>query len=486
MQNFTEMSTLAQVATVLTITAFLMMVYIFRKAIMKVVESFTNTLATFYAWYGGADISVLKTVPSGVQAKRAGLGAVMLIVILVSSLLAGKVWSDIYSPAAGVLIAVVWFVLITALDRMIMTIMDHEKEKGGWKRYTIISVRILMVLGISYVNATIIQMMIFRPEIEQVIAEHRNADLQHVIDSITPVIDQFEADKAANDQLVIDAETSYQTWYANQTQAIRAQRDSLRMREDLWAKEIEGIVGSGKKGYGPAAKAKRELITQDSLRLAAMEAEFAASTITTPEYQAIATAQKLRDSRNAVIDRDIAKTKLFEARELKRVEAQKIDGFSDRYDALHVVAGRNVFVYAWFLLFILIEALTIIVKMMMGRDAYDDALQLQSQQFYAEKVLGKKLENEKMITTMQDLIFVERIEQANKRGQMIAQIMARQNSTVGVINDRLGEIAKSIDDLKNQLQQNSGLSETQIEELVNDARMASYRNIIAPEGVHLN
>ncbi len=122
----------------------------------------------------------------------------------------------------------------------------------------------------------------------------------------------------------------------------------------------------------------------------------------------------------------------------------------------------------------------------MGRDAYDDALQLQSQQFYAEKVLGKKLENEKMITTMQDLIFVERIEQANKRGQMIAQIMARQNSTVGVINDRLGEIAKSIDDLKNQLQQNSGLSETQIEELVNDARMASYRNIIAPEGVHLN
>jgi uncharacterized protein YpmS len=442
------------------------------------VDYLSTKMVYAFAGYAGADISILKTVPSSVQLKRAGLGALMFIVIYVSSILAIKVWMSIYNNiAAALFIGIVWFALITIMDRVFLTMMDQEKKGSSWKKGVIVTTRILIVLAVSYINATIIQMQVFETEIEQVFVENREANIQHVRDSINPIVERWEDDKIANDEMFNEKETAYQVWYASQMAQINAQRDSLRKREAQWVGEIEGLIGSGKKGDGPAAKAKRELIKQDSIRLMNAITEFENTKLSTPEYMAIATAMEIRDRRNADIDKDIAKTRAYETKQIAKLTDQKIDGLSDRYDALHVVAGRNIFVYAWFLLFIIIEALTIIVKVMMGRDEYDEAVALQREKFMKEEILQQKLEIAQATTTAESSLMNAYLTQVNNKNNLLSQISIRERNFYQGINTRMRDFEIALNEMRNNLT-DSGLDEAEKKKIITEAREAYYKKAI--------
>lgn len=463
----------------LAVIAIFAVLYALRKHIGPFVDYVSTKLTHAFAGYAGADISILKTVPSSVQLKRAGLGALMFVVIYVSSILAVKVWMSIYNNfAAALFIGIVWFTLITIMDRVFLTMMDQEKKGSRWKTGVIVTTRILIVLAISYINATMIQMQVFETEIQQVFVENREANIQHVRDSINPIVEQWEDDKIANDETVNEKETAYQAWYGSQMASINAQRDSLRAREAMWAGEIEGIVGSGKKGYGPAAKAKRELITQDSLRLMNAIAEFENAKINTPEYMAIATAMEIRDRRNADIDKDIAKTRAYETKQIAKLTDQKIDGLSDRYDALHVVAGRNVFVYAWFMLFIIIEALTIIVKVMMGRDEYDEAVALQREKFMKEEILQQKLEIAQATTIAESSLMNEYLTQVNAKNTLLGQISTRERIFYQGINERMREFETAINEMRKNFEESGSIDKTEQDKIISEVRDEYYKKTI--------
>lgn len=445
------------------------------------VDSTIRTIARVYrwfslgfAWYAGADLGVLRTMPTSVREKRAAFGYVMFIVIYVSSALALNVWTDILGSALkGLFVGVTWFLLLSGIDRAIMVFMDHDPIRTMEKRVTIMVVRLFLVLGISYVNATIIQMKIFDPEIKEVIAQKTYGNIQHVRDSIAPLVETYETEIAENELAIMKKQSEYQSWVEkNQTEQI-AFRDSIRHREDLYVKEIEGLVGSGKKGDGPAAKAKRESILQDSIRLASMKEEFEQNKQTSPQWNAILLATSHRDTRNAELNRQIAKLQDVENAQITKIAAIKDDGFSHRYEALQIVAKRSFFVYAWLLLFIVIEALPIILKMMMGKDVYEEAIHAEAAQVKAEKIQASQLAIETMTEDFEKQTGTLKKNRAEAQMGSMTSIVAAEKKFFDELEARNERFAAHLRSIDSAFSGNS--NDDEIKEKIKKEAYASYR-----------
>ncbi len=117
------------------------------------------------AWFSGADLKILKDMPSSVIEKRASFGYTMFMAVIVSAFIAAAVWGDIMdSFATGLLIGVVWFFAIWMIDRSIMAFMDHDKPGKSHKKTAVIITRITLVVALSYINGTFAQLKIFEAE----------------------------------------------------------------------------------------------------------------------------------------------------------------------------------------------------------------------------------------------------------------------------------------------------------------------------------
>jgi hypothetical protein len=384
----------------------------------EVFKNIANFPVNFFAFLAGADLNLLNSMPSSVIAKRAGFGFLMFIAVFISAAIACSVWGEILqSEKAGLIVGLGWFLAVAAIDRSILTFMDHDSDSNSWKKYTIVFARLAMVLGISYLNTTIAEMKIFEKEIAEVIQNQKDSRINFVGDSIAIHIDSLEAIKALTLASFSKIQNEYTKWTASQEAEIISMRQALRDREDIWVQEIEGLVGSGKKGYGPAAKAKREAIKQDSIRLEEKIASFNLAKTTTPEFVSLQDGQTLRDKKLAELDNAIFALNNYNSSETASTNARALDGFSHRYNALGVVAKETpVLVYAVFIMFFIFESLVVLLKMMMGRDAYDEAIRLQNLEFVVEKQHSVSLQ----LATSQ-ATYLESMNQAQSRA-MVARI----------------------------------------------------------------
>ncbi|HRH30897.1 MAG TPA: DUF4407 domain-containing protein [Candidatus Paceibacterota bacterium] len=408
------------------------------------------------AWFAGADLKILKDMPSSVIEKRASFGYTMFMAVIASAFIAAAVWGDIMdSFAVGLLIGVVWFFAIWMIDRSIMAFMDHDKPGKSHKKTAVIITRITLVVALSYINGTFAQLKIFEAEIEQKISEIKNDKIAQVNDSISNVLLPLENEKR---DLAIGSEgkmNDYQNWVAMRQAAINTQRDSLRKREDLWIKEIEGLVGSGVRGYGPAAKAKREAITQDSIRLAEAIASFEAEKLSSPEYLAIGLSKTQQDRRTTEINASIAKIEAQKADRIRKINSEKADGLSHRYEALKDVAGTSLLVWAVFLMFFVFESLSIILKMMMGRDEYDEHIRLQREKFVTDEQFkiseGIQKSRDTHEINMNNLSAARAENHAAVTGKILIHESARlghERSRFQMLKDHVNKMEKLFDDAK--------------------------------------
>lgn len=66
------------------------------------------------------------------------------------------------------------------------------------------------------------------------------------------------------------------------------------------------------------------------------------------------------------------------------MEASSFDGFAHRDEALSVVSETSILPWFVFLFFLVMEMLPIFLKLMQGRDSYDEAVTLKEAQFKQE------------------------------------------------------------------------------------------------------
>lgn len=336
-----------------------------------------RTLA-FFAWYGGADIHLLKKLPRSVQTKRAAFGATMLAVLTATSLIAATVWSDIIGPVFGICTAIVWFWIITTVERAIIKFIDHDNAKNIGKVITfkavaliaiVVAVRILLVYTISSFNARMMEMQVFRPEIMADIASQRQIKTNRLGDSVNSIVTGFQQEKSALAKNVDLKNAIYQNAIAGMQKKIDNLRDSTLNQQNRLSGEIEGLVGSGLKGYGPAATAKQQALTRDSDMLVQMQASLDASKHTMPEYLALQQAIADKNAGWSNIDAQIAEAQNSHKEKAIELKTMKLDGFNDRFHALERLAADSALMRLFFLLFFTLEALPILLKMIMGKDA---------------------------------------------------------------------------------------------------------------------
>ena len=338
----------------------------------------------FFAWFAAADLEVWREMPSPVRKKRTGFGIMMFAAILVTSFLAGRVWGEIFnSTTAGIVIGCMWFVLMWALDRGIISFMDNE---NGNSRWIMVGTRIIMIISIAYINTTFIAMEIYHTAIANQIQMDKKAEFKHFNDSISVVKDGLQKER---DQLVANvnsATTNYGAWLATEQQKIDDKRASLANHYNEFIGETAGRSGSHLKGWGDAARADTTVMGIEKRELAAMMARLDSIKEQGAPYISLQDARANLTKRDQELVAQIDSAGAFLAQKQLEINDRKQDGYGERTDAMWKQAAKRPFSFFMvFMMFFTLEAIAVLSKVISGSDNYDKELMLRKQKHAAEK-----------------------------------------------------------------------------------------------------
>ncbi|MCX6755143.1 MAG: DUF4407 domain-containing protein [Candidatus Nomurabacteria bacterium] len=364
--------------------------------IFETVRSIRNVIpfrnfGEFFQWFGGADLSILRDQPNSVRFKKSVFGILMFITITFSSALAYRMWSDIFlSVSTGIIVAVLWYLIIWALDRGIVVFMDHE---AGKKRVWVAVSRLVMIMAIAFVNTTFINIWIFNTEIHQEIALKKKLKVAQVNDSIANYVTIINNERDQRTNEVQIANTAYGSWLKTQQDLINEQRALITSRRDALVGEIEGRVGTHIPGDGAAAKAKKEALRADSVALKEMIAQFDQSKNTCAEYLALVSAVEKQQKREPELLEKISTAKKFFEERKEAIMTEKADGYSDRYTAMWAIAKKTpILFWSLFIFFFILESLVVLMKLMSGKDTYEEAIALQKEKYSVENQQNQKID----------------------------------------------------------------------------------------------
>ena len=347
-----------------------------------------RNLAEFFAWCAGADLEILRRINSSERKSKTAMGMVIFFTIATTSALAGNSWGNIFhSLPVGVGISCIWFVLFLSLDRTVLKWMD---KNSGWK---VAAARLIMILGVGYLNTLFVSMEMYHDEIMVQIQEDKMHEIAAVSDSITTVTKNFQKER---DQLQANSDqagTNYMAWAAAEQSKIDAQRALWVQHQNQFIGEVAGNIGSGKKGWGDAAKADEVVAKTDSIVLAQMIAKFDAEKEASPAWKAKVDAENVQKRRDPELLADITKNKDYLQGRSDLVTNRKQDGFGHRVDAMWKQAGKRPFTFFMtFVFFLMLESMPVLMKLMSTKGNYDFELALADKEYAAEQQYQRSIQ----------------------------------------------------------------------------------------------
>jgi hypothetical protein len=315
-----------------------------------------GAITRFMWWSAGADAKLLEACSYSDHAKYFGLGGIVVATGLLATLSGGYAFYTIFSPKEiqGALVNVthmpsavvsgifglIWGAIIFNLDRFVVssTGKGDGTEKITRTEFMNALPRIIMALILSIAIAAPLEIRIFQAEID--------AELFKVQKEKIKELNKLTDERFADD--VKDA-TANKKKLKNEILEL----DKLIKEQNIkLQEEVAGRVGSGKDGYGPAAK-------QIETYIAKLEQ-----------------TKKDLDTRNQkkIANLEIDIEKLKEAREEEKVEnenqAKKLDGLLQRIIIAEKVAGWKI-IWLLRMILIVIETGPIFFKMMVIKSPYD-------------------------------------------------------------------------------------------------------------------
>ena len=326
----------------------------------------SNLLNEFLWICAGADRKVLRQCPTE-HAKYAGIGGTILFTAIMASISGGyaiykvfadevfdkanEVWiTDMNAVYTAIAFGIVWGLLIFNLDRfMVNTMFSDGTEKITKEEIRGALPRLVLAVFIGIVISTPIELRIFKDKIQsqlridQGVAQNKMGEQQQFI---RDQIKELEAQKNSNNKRVDDIRT-----------------DKAKI-EDQAYKEATGHGLSGKAGIGNYTKelqARAKNLDDEAKRV-----------------------QKEVDRANAAIDPQLNDlyNQLKDHSTNNEIAAKSMKGFAAELTALNEITFLSSFSLSMariliMLLFIAIEIIPTLFKLMMIDGAYDAVLQLE-------------------------------------------------------------------------------------------------------------
>ncbi|MBR5698012.1 MAG: DUF4407 domain-containing protein [Prevotella sp.] len=340
-----------------------------------------NLLNEFLWLCAGANRKVLRQCPTE-HAKYAGIGGTILFTAILATFSGGyaiyKVFADevlnedtqmyitdIHAVYIAIAFGIIWGLMIFNLDRFMVNTMfsdgTHKITDEEWKGAR---PRLILAIFIGIVISTPVELRLFKDKIQiqlrqDQIAEKQKMDRGHSI--LDSEILKIETDKSKNNE------------------RLDKKREELANAEESLYNETVGIKGTQKFGYGPAAKMLQRNVNRLKLEVEKLEKEVSEA--------------------NSSIDKRLeSKYKERNISTIKDNEAEKsMKGFAAELKALNTITipwkDPALFIARLLImcLFIAIEVIPTIFKLMMIDGAYDAVLALEK---HRAKVIAKKQESD--------------------------------------------------------------------------------------------
>lgn len=388
----------------------------------------SNLINEFLWICAGANRKVLRQCPTE-HAKYAGIGGTILFTAVLASLSGGyaiyKVFADeIYNEAAmaydtdihamniAVVFGVIWGLMIFNLDRfMVNTMFSDGTHKITKEEWVGARPRLVLAIFIGIVISTPIELRLFKDKIQaQIVIDQGEAQskMGEKQEFIREQILKLEKQKGENNKRVDDKRTE------------RAQI------EDQAYKEATGTGGSGKAGIGIYTKQleqRAKNLQEEADRL-----------------------QKEADRANAAIDPQLNDlyAQLNDHSKNNEIAAKSMKGFCAELHALNTITNP-VNDFALFgarllimFLFIAIEVIPTLFKLMMIDGAYDAVLALEK---HRAKVVAKKQESD-----INDVINTEiQISTQKNKERQDAEILANKELMEKIAKTQVELLQTAID-----------------------------------------
>ena len=347
----------------------------------------------FFWWCAGIHKASLLKYPEE-HNKYLSIGATIFFTGLFAALAGGYALYFVFSGSDfailyALLFGTIWGLAIFNLDRYI--VLSIDKSKSGGMQFIQALPRILLAILIGLIISRPLELKIFDKEIKEYLRAEYLVQQNAKIDTLNKTF-----------------ENKYRVEYG-QMNALKIQADSMdasiktarqQMNHEIFGTKTQET--SGVMGYGPYAKMKEAELKKQEVYLDSLR-----SRINLKESELLnrKTAEGLMSQR-ILSDRTLD-------------SAIQVAGFADRNAALSnlhkkpdgtVNQSTEYAVIFIALLFIFFECLPVFVKLMSGRDAYDNALKNQKEIHYYESDTEVRVEK-----TAIDKIDDFRIEASIKR-----------------------------------------------------------------------
>ncbi|WKK58804.1 MULTISPECIES: DUF4407 domain-containing protein [unclassified Sphingobacterium] len=319
-------------------------------------------MKSFFWWCAGVHRDTLERYPEE-QNKYISIGATIFFTGLFAALAGGYALYFVFSGSPFALLyalvfGLIWGLAIFNLDRYI--VLSIDKSRSGGMQFLQALPRILLAILIGLIISRPLELKIFDKEIREYLRTEYLVQQNAKIDTLNKTF-----------------ENKYLVEYG-QLNALKTQADSLessiktsrqQLNHEIFGTKTDET--SGVMGYGPYAKMKEGSLNQQQVYLDTLRSRI----------QQKESSLLQRKSAEGLMDQRILSDRSLDS-------AVNVAGFADRNAALSnlhkkpdgtVNKSTEYAVIFIALLFIFFECLPVFVKLMSGRDAYDNALKNQKE-----------------------------------------------------------------------------------------------------------
>lgn len=334
-----------------------------------------DNVSNIFAWVGGVNLETFEKMPSPLKSKHTMFGFFLTAMILAQACIAGFAWGELlHSGFLGFFIGIAWIFVMGSVDRTIMIFVNNELAMKEKHSILPVIARWIIILFVSYLNSTMVEIIIFDPEIKKDLIEQKHLEKKLATKTLDSTLKNFDLKKQEIQKQTDLKRDEYLKWSQTQETIIYNQQIGLRERQTDLVKEIEGTGGSKSRGDAQVATAKRIAIAQDSAALSTLQASFDKEKALRPEFIALQKAEQIQVEEFKKNDEEIAKAKVDFDNKKSLIETMANDGFSHRFESLHRIGSRSILVWIVWGFFFFLESSILIIKLMMGRDTYHEVL----------------------------------------------------------------------------------------------------------------
>lgn len=376
----------------------------------------------------GVNRKVLRQCPTD-YAKYAGIGGTILFTALMAMLSGGyAIYTVFDSTTVAICFGIFWGLLIFNLDRFMVNTMysdgTHKITKDEWKGGI---PRLILAVFLGIVISTPIEMKIFGDKIEyQIRQDQIDADnnLNAYTDSLEKEKNKLIEIKHRYESKLTELRNGSANGYSSR---ITELENKLYDAENKLYEETNGTGITQKRGYGPAAQQLQRQVERLKKDLEELKKE---ERITKEQNQDFI-EQEVKMTQNTILDyeRQIKNMELYISNEKGKTQTaiDALESFSARLDALGKITA-----FSWdnqslfwarimiMFLFIVIEIIPTLFKMMMTSGPYDDLLRSEMHKI--------RVMSDKRISDINDEINTAiKISTAKNKEKLEAELLANKD-----------------------------------------------------------